>query len=203
MQRLSVSVLASVALLAGWAGTAGAQIREPGNHPRYVVEVEPHLTFGLTDPPGYAGGDGIGPGLRLGFPLTHDGFLSKLNDSVALGVGVDWLFYEGDDRVRARCGRFVEAPNDTRVCVELGDGAGASDVLYVPVVMQWTFWLHRRASVFAEPGIALYLADFGDDEDLGATPVIGVGGRFHFVETVALTLRLGYPSSSLGVSFLL
>jgi hypothetical protein len=28
------------------------------------------------------------------------------------------------------------------------------------------------------------------------------GARFHFNETIALTMRLGYPTSSVGVSFL-
>jgi hypothetical protein len=202
MTRSSVA-LASVFLLLSLPRTSRAQIREPGNHPRYSVEFEPHLALGLTDPPGEGRGDGIGPGLRLGIALTHDGFLPKLNDSVALGVGVDWLFYDGDDQVRARCGRFVEAPNDTNVCVELGNRAGSSNYLFFPAVMQWNFWLHRRASVFAEPGLGLHFARFGEDSDLGASPVIGLGGRFHFIDAVALTLRLGYPTSSLGVSLLL
>lgn len=183
--------------------TANAQIREPGNHPKYDVEVEPHLALGLFDPPGVHGGDGLGPGLRLSFPLTDDGFLPKVNDSVAVGVGLDWVFYDGDDRVRASCARFVPAPNDTMVCAELGGGGGASDYIFVPVVMQWNFWLHQKFSVFAEPGLAVYLArDSSDDSDLGASPAFFVGGRFHFVDSLALTLRLGYPSSSLGLSIL-
>jgi hypothetical protein len=191
-----------------WPSQAQAQIREPGAHPRYTVELEPHLALGLVDPPAAGGGEGLGPGLRLSFPLSEDGFLPKLNDTIALGVGVDWVFYDGEDQVRARCGRFVPAPNDTLVCVELGDGAGASEYLFFPVVMQWNFWLHRRASVFVEPGLALHLvshgdARFGEDTDLGVGPVLGFGGRFQFVDFAALTLRLGYPISSLGVSFFL
>ena len=34
------------------------------------------------------------------------------------------------------------------------------------------------------------------------TSVPVVGGRFHFNDSVALTMRLGYPAFSLGVSFL-
>jgi hypothetical protein len=144
----------------------------------------------------------------VSIPLSDDGFLSRLNDSVALGFGIDWVLYEGDNRVRARCGRFVAAPNYTRVCVELGDGAAASEYLFFPLLMQWNFWLHKRASVFVEPGLELHWvrhgdARFGDETDLGMGPVIDFGGRLHFVDFAALTLRLGYPTSSLGLSFFL
>jgi hypothetical protein len=32
--------------------------------------------------------------------------------------------------------------------------------------------------------------------------VFNAGGRFHFNDSLALTMRVGYPSFSLGVSFL-
>jgi hypothetical protein len=167
------------------------------------VELEPHLAVGFFDPPGIGTGDGLGPGLRLCFPLTDDGFLSKVNDSVALGVGADWVFYDGDGPPRADCARFVSAPNDTRVCVELGDDSNDSNYVFFPVVMQWNFWLHQRASVFAEPGFALHLRRGVGDDDLGPSMVLQLGGRWHFLDPVALTGRLGYPTSSIGLSFLL
>lgn len=167
------------------------------------MEVEPHLALGLFDPPGLGTGEGLGPGLRLSFPLTDDGFLSKVNDSVALGVGADWVFYEADEGVRVDCARFVPAPNDTRVCVELSDDGADQNYLFVPVVMQWNFWLHRRFSVFGEPGLELHLRRGVADTDLGAGPVFQMGGRWHFADALALSLRLGYPISSLGLSFLL
>jgi hypothetical protein len=34
-------------------------------------------------------------------------------------------------------------------------------------------------------------------------PIIMAGGRYHFSENVALTMRVGYPSFSIGVSFFL
>ena len=33
-------------------------------------------------------------------------------------------------------------------------------------------------------------------------PVFGAGGRYHFNEKIALTMRLGFPAISVGVSFL-
>jgi hypothetical protein len=34
-------------------------------------------------------------------------------------------------------------------------------------------------------------------------PHIGVGGRFAFTPAITLTMRLGFPVSSVGISFLL
>ena len=33
-------------------------------------------------------------------------------------------------------------------------------------------------------------------------PVFSAGGRYHFTDSLALTMRIGYPTFSLGVSFL-
>ena len=84
------------------------------------------------------------------------------------------------------------------VCVQT-DG-GSANFLFVPVVMQWNFWLHPKWSVFGEPGLAL---SHRSDGGFGLSPVLSVGGRFHIADSVALTLRLGYPTVSLGVSLLL
>lgn len=67
----------------------------------------------------------------------------------------------------------------------------------VPAVMQWNFWLSTHWAVFGEPGLAL---GFGNHHDFVA-PVFAAGGRYHFNEHVALTLRIGYPAASVGVSF--
>jgi hypothetical protein len=199
----SLSVAMAVLALSPMA-RAQSTIRQPNQHPHYTLELEPHLAVGFFDPPGLGTGDGFGPGLRASFPLSEDGFLTKLNDTVALGVGLDWIFYDADGPPRAGCDRFVTAPNDTRVCVELGEESTDQDYFYVPVVMQWNFWLHRRFSAFGEPGLALHLRRDGeDDSDLGANLVLGVGGRWHFVDNVAVTARLGYPTSTIGFSFLL
>jgi hypothetical protein len=64
--------------------------------------------------------------------------------------------------------------------------------------MQWNFWLSRNWSVFGEPG---GLVDFGDKTRVH--PAFYAGGRFHFTDRVTLTMRVGHPTASVGVSFLL
>jgi hypothetical protein len=92
---------------------------------------------------------------------------------------------------------FVKTINNT---VGIGFGADwAKDHFRVPVVMQWNFWLSRNWSVFGEPG---GLLDFGGKKT-SAHPAIYAGGRFHFTDRVTLTLRVGHPTASVGVSFLL
>ncbi len=69
----------------------------------------------------------------------------------------------------------------------------------VPVVMQWNFWLSRNWSVLGEPGGVLVF----DDDHIRPHPAFYVGGRYHFSDTIALTLRAGHPISSIGLSFFL
>jgi hypothetical protein len=86
----------------------------------------------------------------------------------------------------------------------IGIGIGADwtkDHFRVPVVMQWNFWLSRNWSVFGEPG---GLVDFGKDgKKPKPHPAFYAGGRFHFTERITLTMRVGHPTASVGVSFLL
>ena len=95
---------------------------------------------------------------------------------------------------------------------------------WVPVVIQWNFFLSTHWSVFGEPGLALHYSSWGDGcvsgnyvdvgggtryydcgnapSRLGVDPfVLFVGGRYHFTEQVALTMRIGWPYASVGVSF--
>lgn len=91
---------------------------------------------------------------------------------------------------------FVSRINNT---VGLGFGADWSkDHFRVPIVMQWNFWLSRNWSVFGEPGGVL---DFG--KKFRPRPAIYAGGRFHFTDRITLTMRVGHPTASVGVSFLL
>jgi len=92
---------------------------------------------------------------------------------------------------------FVSSINNT-----VGIGFGADWTRHhfrVPVVMQWNFWLSRNWSVFGEPG---GLIDFTDDRTR-VHPAFYAGGRFHFNDRISLTLRVGHPVSSVGVSFFL
>ena len=140
-------------------------IKEPGDHPHYIFEAEPHGVLGWGDPFFPYGTPGVG--FRGTFHIT-DGFVKSINDSVGVGVGID---------------------------------VTASGNVLVPVVMQWNFWLSTHWSVFGEPGLAI-----GNGPHVNAPPVWPVfffGGRYHFNDRIALTMRLGYPAFSLGVSFLL
>jgi hypothetical protein len=137
-------------------------IKNPGEHPQYVFEAEPHLIIGFGDP--FPGGGEPGIGFRGSFHLT-DGFVKSINDSVAIGVGADFA------------------------------GFGHDTYVAIPVVMQWNFWLSTRWSVFGEPGIQI------TNQHPNVGPALFLGGRYHFSDTVALTLRLGFPAISVGVSF--
>ena len=168
----------------------------------YDFELEPHLVLG-TDPPGPGVGSGVGIGVRGSVVVAPDGFVRNLNDSVAVGFGLDVGHYTGSWAIRGyrdQCLHFQPGPNDTSVCTEVTSNGGTYNYVYVPVVMQWNFWLTHRWSVFGEPGVNLYfLGNHGFD----VSPAIYVGGRFQIADRITLTARLGYPTFSFGVSFLL
>jgi hypothetical protein len=81
----------------------------------------------------------------------------------------------------------------------------------VPVAAQWNVFVARRVSLFAEAGAFAYNGWFdscggapGCDApaNFGVLPTVAIGGRVHMGPVAALTLRIGYPMSTLGVSFL-
>jgi hypothetical protein len=181
---LAGSAALAMALLPHIASAQGT-IKHPGDHPHYSFEAEPH--FALT----YKGG--YGPGFRGTIVLLDNGFISSINNSVGIGFGADVLFYS----------KHCEGPPPSPICESVGD-------VLVPVVIQWNFWLHRKFSVFGEPGVAFHFGrGRGDNFAFDPFTIYG-GGRFHFSDSVALTLRLGAPqifkhdnTITLGVSFLL
>jgi hypothetical protein len=160
-------------------------IGQPGRHPQYAVEVEPHALVGWDD---MYGGNGIGAGLRFSVPIVENGFVKSIDDSVAIGFGVDWLSYS-DCYYASRCG---------------------ANYLLFPVALQWNFFLTPHWSVFGEGGAFVYTGFFGECDapgcneptSFGVRPLLAVGGRYHFSDNVALTLRAGYPTISVGISFL-
>jgi hypothetical protein len=169
-------VIASVLLTACLSAPARADellIKHPGVHPDYAFEAEPHLVLGFAEPAwdkkwGDAG-KGFGPGFRGTIELVDNGFISSINNSVGIGFGLDWL--------------AIGSKHHT---------------VWLPLVMQWNFWLSRNWSVFGEPGGAVYLGDKS-----GLSPVMYAGARLHFSDFAALTMRIGYPALAIGVSFLL
>jgi hypothetical protein len=94
---------------------------------------------------------------------------------------------------------FIRSVNDT---VGLGFGIDwTRDTTWVPVVMQWNFWVSEHWSVFAEPGVAFRWRDHY--KKLGPDPILYGGARWLFAPRVSLTMRVGYPAFALGLSFLL
>lgn len=179
-------------------------IKRPGDHPTYSVEMEPHLALAFFVPT--AGSSGVGVGGRFTIPIVKNGFISTINNSVGIGFGIDWISYNGCYR---RWGNPYSCPN--------------FQAFWLPIVMQWNFFLSTHWSVFGEPGLALSINSYGSCVDfyydnrgnrvawdcgnapsrLGVDPfVLFVGGRYHFSETTALTMRIGWPYASIGVSFM-
>jgi hypothetical protein len=197
------ATLLSLGILSiGADAAAQSIIRYPGDHPLYHVELEPHVLLGPFDPPGTGGGTGFGAGGRASIEIVKKGFVETINDSVAIGFGLDLLHYSGGAVQRGTCVRSVQAPPGgvTSVCVAVEQNGSATDYAILPVVMQWNFFFTHKWSVFGEPGLAFYWDDYSW---LRASPVLYLGGRYHFSDKTTLTLRLGYPTFSLGVSFML
>jgi hypothetical protein len=158
------------------SGAAHAEnlIKRPRAHSSYTTELEPHLLFG-----GFGDLFG-GPGIRATWPVADPAFIPKLNNSVGIGVGADFFFGRND----------CHTVNGNRRCY--------GTAIAVPVAMQWNFWFTKQWSAFGEPGILLGIRPFNNID-----PHIAVGGRFQLNDGITLTLRLGVPYASFGVSFLL
>jgi hypothetical protein len=126
------------------------------------------------------------------FELEPHALLAPFYDHGLPGVGVRGTL------TLARDG-FIDGVNDS---VGLGFGADwTRDTTWVPIVMQWNFWVSEHWSVFGEPGVALRLRD--DFDDRGPDFTIYGGARYRFARSAALTFRVGHPALTLGVSFLL
>ncbi|MCU0694594.1 MAG: hypothetical protein MUF54_24710 [Polyangiaceae bacterium] len=191
------------------AAPAQAQIKQPGRHIKYDVELEPHFVYQWSD--GSVDDDGVGVGLRVSIPIVDNGPIKKINNSMAISFGVDWAHFEGycgwwwrDRRYDPRDGRYYWWNEDCE-----------SDQFWFPVVLQWNFWLTDVISVFGEPGLALQherwdyyqpcAAGWCDDteSDTDLEFVFWGGARFLLSDSVAITLRLGRPSFNAGLSFFL
>jgi hypothetical protein len=168
----------------------------------YEFELEPHLVLG-TAPPGPGYGSGAGIGVRGSAVILPEGFIPNVNDSIALGFGLDLGHYTGAwdlEGYRDQCLHYEPGPNGTSICTEVTSNGGTYNYLFVPVVMQWNFWLTRRFSAFGEPGVNLY---YLGSHGLGFSPAAYVGGRVKLTQGITLTGRLGYPTLAIGVSFML
>src|SRR6185295_980958 len=133
VRRGSQLALVAVLLFVAHAVSAQITIRDP-NPPRYSVEIEPKLNAAYLFSTGY-GGNAWGPGVRFSIPVMSPGFVKTINDSIAISFGADLLHYNG--RAYYCNGRGCPA-------TYYSDSFWA---LYVPVTMQWNFWLTDKWSV--------------------------------------------------------
>lgn len=172
----------AIAAILTFAPRADAQmiIKNPKDHPPYVAELEPHLDvlpwgtpIGYRRYGGYYGRSGVelGGGFRATIKIA-DPVIPTLNNSIGITFGLD--------------------VSNCHFC-------SRDWSLWTPVGANWTFYLTRDWSVFADLGFALRSDGFYSN---AYADVFGmVGGRWHFSEKAALTMRIGYPFVSVGVSF--
>ncbi len=129
----------------------------------------------------------IEPHAVLGFGAPFDDL-----PGAALGLGVRGTLHLANG--------FVPSIHDS---VGVGFGIdfapGGDGRVLVPIVLQWNFWLSDRWSVFGEPGFAITSGGAQSFDPF----VFYAGGRYLFTRRIGLTLRVGYPDVSVGVSFLL
>jgi hypothetical protein len=180
-------LLASVAA----SGVVGAQQAETragyAQRAFYPLELEPHLTFG---PENVYGPAGYGMGIRVGAPVAAGRLGRNVGDNLALTFGADVVHFDN-----CYFGTYCSA-----------------NYMLVPVAAQWNLFLGPTVSLFAEGGAYLFKGWFsvcepGDvgcaaPSDFGVLPTVALGARLRLGTAVALTGRLGYPTTTLGVSFM-
>jgi hypothetical protein len=185
------------------AAHAQSVIKQPGNHPDYNFEIEPHLALQWADRIG--SNEGFGPGARFNIPFVQNGPIKTINNNMGITFGLDVTFGGGG---------WGCYPYDRRLP---GRDCSVTEI-WLPVAMQWNFFLTKVISVFGEPGFAIvhrrwsypwYCQGPNDpvcDETFSDTtlePVFWGGGRFMFGDTVGLTVRVGFPMITAGVNILL
>jgi len=190
--RHTLPLLAALTTVAVTTPAAADQliIKNPGDHPDYHVDIEPHgiLGGGGWWDWGYYG-LGLGGGARFSIPLCKNCFVPKINNNVAISFGADLAFYPWANG-------FAPA------------------YLFLPVAMQWNFFISKKWSVGPEIGFTPTIGVFYDYNYCNAIggpchnfyPYFSCWavGRYHFSEKVALTMRLGFPELfNIGVSFFL
>lgn len=167
---------ADVALNIPEEGKAKAKPIEPPfdelAHPKYTAELAVFVT-GETASPSDTQSRGAGPGARLYVNILPKGLITELNDSFAVGAGVDWIA-SSQNSLGERTGHFR-----------------------VPVTAQWNFWLVENFSIDVEAGANLVL---GTGTHL--QPTVYAGARYVLGSTVALTAKAGIPDVAIGLSVL-
>lgn len=205
MRQFNLGRIAVLALSPLVTNVAQARnvIKEPSQHPKYSAELEPHLVLDWAGAPG-PNGEGFGAGLRASIPLFHNGPIDRLNNNITVSFGIDWAHGARACGPR-RPGWQGAWPYDCSI-----------DSFWFPVALQWNFFLTEVISVFGEPGLAIvhYRWDYwdrcwapgycdGDGQDTRLKPVLWGGARFLLSDSIGITVRLGFPSVTAGLSILL
>ncbi len=200
------ALVALVVLLIG--GAAQAQIKQPGAHPDYSVEIEPHGVLQWANEP--LADEGFGLGVRATIPFLDNGPISKINNNMGIGFGFDWVRFEDP------CWRWGPWPGPRGPDPFFNDCTAT--VLHFPVVLQWNFFLTPMISVFGEPGLEIehttisfdwYCNNVGgqfceyDNSDTDVEFVFWGGARFMFSDTFGAVVRVGTPYLSAGITLLL
>src|SRR5262245_31213195 len=68
--------------------TASAQIKQPGAHPDYSLELDPHLVIQHAHGP-FFDDEGIGFGLRASIPFVRNGPIPQINNNMGISFGGD------------------------------------------------------------------------------------------------------------------
>lgn len=169
--------------LAPTSAHAQSVIKNPNAHPDYRVELEPHgdlifFRYGGAGYEGYSrayfGNPEFGAGFRATIEVGDPAFIPKINNTVGITFGIDLT----------NC-RFCNG-DDFRI--------------WNPVGLQWNFWFTDKWSAFADLGFML--RNNGFYHHVYADFFGMLGGRYMFTDRVGLTMRIGYPFVSLGVSFM-
>jgi hypothetical protein len=192
--RLGLASFAVGAILLT-ASSSQAQIKQPGSHPHYEWDVEPHLVWRYDND--HFGGDGFGPGVRATYIFSDNGPISSINNTMGIGFGFDWAHFDNN-----ACGHWWDNNRNW-------DGCKGNEYMF-PVVVQWNFYFARQLAVFGEPGLMINhhswsanTCPYGNcsSSDTSVEPVLFVGARLHFNDKVALTGRIIWNYASIGLSF--
>jgi hypothetical protein len=178
------TAVAASALLLSQEASAQLIIKNPSDHPDYRAELEPHGTLVPWGNylghgrygrfyRGYAFGGGVG--FRATIEIV-DPVIPKINNTIGITFGLDFT--------------------NCQYCYR-----GEEFSIWTPVGAQWNFFLTRKWSVFADLGLVLH--SDGLYRDVFVDPMFEVGGRYHFRDKITLTMRLGVPFITVGVSFML
>lgn len=181
--RVLISGVAAVSALVIGAEDAHAEslIKRPNAHPDYVAELDPHGTlalwrrrFGPYRSRRYStfGDPEVGAGFRATIEIMDEGFIPDLNNTVGITFGID----------------ITSCPPCRK-----------DFTFYTPVGLQWNFFFTEHWSAFGDVGAMLRTDGFF--HEVYGDFMLMLGGRYHFNDDVALTLRVGYPFITFGPSF--